>query len=82
METVVIDQKLVLFAGASNSKKSVSLYHGDHLKKPPPTIGEWKSIAGDWLNNIPIGQWYVDGEKISNYKDQWIFVDVKDLTGK
>ena len=82
MDSIVIEQKLVLFAGASNSKKAISLYYGDHLKQPPPTIGEWKNIAHGWLNNIPIGQWLIDGEKISNHRDQWIFVDVKELTGK
>lgn len=79
---IIIEHKLVLFAGATNTKKSISLYHGNHLKQPPPTIGEWKNVAHGWLSNIPIGQWRIDGERISNYKEQWIFVDVKDLMGK
>ena len=79
MCAVVIDQKLVWFAGAMNGHKTLRFYHGDHLKYPPPTIGKWCDIAGKWLNNIPIGQWLIDGEKISNHRDQWVFVDVREL---
>jgi hypothetical protein len=71
--------KLVLFAGASNGKKVVSFYHGDHLKYPPPVIGEWTEHAKNWLTHSPIGQWIMDGEKISNLKHQWVFVDVREI---
>jgi hypothetical protein len=70
---------LVLFAGASNGKKVVSFYHGDHLNCAPPIISRWTEIAGLCLANSPIGQWIMNGEKISNYKDQWVFVVVKEI---
>lgn len=64
--------KYIEFAGASNSKKSVVFFHGDHLKYAPPAIVKWTDIASDWLTNTPVGLYYMDGEKISNYKDQWV----------
>ena len=69
----------VLFAGASNGKKVVSFYHGKHLKHAPPILGEWTDHANQWLKNCPIGQYIMDGEKISNFKNQWIFVDVREM---
>ena len=70
---------LVLFAGASNGKKVVSIYHGNHLKYAPPVLGTWSHIAGYWLQTSEIGQWFIEGEKISNLKEQWVFVDVREI---
>ena len=60
------------FAGASNGKKSVTFYHDDDLKSPPPVILDWSHIADHWLSNAPTGAWIMDGERISNFKHQWV----------
>jgi hypothetical protein len=70
---------LVLFAGASNGKKAVSFYHGDHLKHAPPTNVAWGEVAIQWLNNSSVGKYVLAGEKISNLKHQWVFVDVREI---
>jgi hypothetical protein len=68
---------LVLFAGASNQKKIVSIYHGDHLKYAPPVNGRWSDLAALWLRHAPFGVWIIEGDKISNLKEQWILVEIK-----
>ena len=70
---------LVYFAGASNGKKSVSFYHGKHLKYAPPIITDWSHVASHWLQHASVGQWFMDGEKISNFKHQWVIVDVREI---
>ena len=70
--------KLVYFAGSSNGKKTVTFYHGDHLDHPPPIITNWSHVSMHWLKHAPVGQWFMDGDKISNYKHQWVIGVVKE----
>jgi hypothetical protein len=70
---------LINFAGATNGKKTVSIYHGKHLNSPPPTIWSWSNFAANWLDTTPVGLWFLSGENISNDKDQWVIVQVVEM---
>jgi hypothetical protein len=67
---------LVPFAGASDGKKSVVIYHDVDLKYPPSCVIDWSEVASYWLKHSSFGEYFLQGE----LKADWVIVEVKKVS--